>query len=292
MAKLPLLYRFIEAAIGRNLACRFGRWLYFGARREQESGPEQNGEYALQEWLINSLDEKEREQIVMFDVGANLGDWTYSALLQFRNKNLENWQIYAFEPVPTLYEKFVSRFCKELEDGSIHVHKVALNSTDGISPFYIMGDLSGTSSLVKNFENVAAQELNVETTKLDSFIARYEVGTISILKIDTEGNDFQVLKGAIAAIRSKCIYIIQFEYNWRWLFQSNSLREVFQLVEGLDYNIGRLTTDTIEIHNQWHPELDRFIECNYVIVSKKILARLPHRFMQYNRYNVAAACEP
>jgi FkbM family methyltransferase len=292
MRKLQILYRFVENVIGRNLVCRLGRWLYLGARREQEIGPNSNGEYALQEWLLSALDEIERKQVVLFDVGANRGDWTYSAMIKCRNKNLENWKIHAFEPAPILFEKLASRFSKQMEDSSIFVHKVALSSTDGYSSFYVTGDLTGTSSLVKNMEMVDAQEIHVETAKLDSFIAQYPVGIISLLKIDTEGNDFQVLKGAIATIKSGAIHIIQFEYNWRWLFQNNSLREVFQLVEGLDYQIGRLTTDAIEIHTQWHQELDRFIECNYVIVSKSILPRLPHRFMQFNRYNVATVRQP
>ena len=287
MGKLPVFYRLVETAMGRNRVNRIGRWLYLGARREHEFRPERNGEYALQEWLVNSLEQIERQHVVLFDVGANRGDWTCSAMMTLRNKQFENWRIHAFEPAPAIFSRLAARFSIEIEKALICVHNAALSSTDEDSTFYVTGDSTGTSSLVKNMEMTHAPTITVKTTRLDNFMVQHSIENIAMLKIDTEGNDYQVLKGARAALESQKIKIIQFEYNWRWLFQNNNLKDVFQLFEGLPYEIGRLTSDMIEIYTQWHPELDRFFECNYVIVSKGLLPRLPHKFMEFNRQNVA-----
>lgn len=86
-------------------------------------------------------------------------------------------------------------------------------------------------------------------------------------KVDTEGNDFNVVLGAQAAFKSKSIAIMQIEYNWRWLEFGHFLRKVFEFVTPYGYRIGKLTGKGVEFYKDWHPELDRMIETNFVIVD-------------------------
>jgi hypothetical protein len=46
--------------------------------------------------------------------------------------------------------------------------------------------------------------------------------------------------------------------------------------------------DGIEVYDTWHPELERFIETNYVIAHHDALAALPHWRATFDAANTAA----
>ncbi len=71
------------------------------------------------------------------------------------------------------------------------------------------------------------------------------------------------------------IEVVQFEYNWRWLLNKASLLDVFALVKDMPYRVGKLLDGSIEFYDEWHFELDRFFENNYVLVRKG--SRLDHQ---------------
>ena len=63
------------------------------------------------------------------------------------------------------------------------------------------------------FENSdhAFRVVMADVTTLDEFINENRIGTIDILKIDVEGFEFEVIKGAYSALEKHIIKIIQFE---------------------------------------------------------------------------------
>jgi len=81
------------------------------------------------------------------------------------------------------------------------------------------------------------------------------------------------------------IMIVQFEYNWRWISFGYWLRSVFQFIEKRNYVFGLLTQDAIEIYTDWHFELDRYTEANYVLVHRKYLPLLPHHYVNFDASN-------
>ncbi len=112
-----------------------------------------------------------------------------------------------------------------------------------------------------------------------------DIYMLELLKIDTEGNDFNVISGSRSAIAEGRIKVIQFEYNWQWIPFGHSIWEVFALAREVGYRVGKLTPDGIEVYNVWHPELDRFIETNFVMIHPDVLAKLPHRAMTFDIAN-------
>ena len=89
-----------------------------------------------------------------------------------------------------------------------------------------------------------------------------------MIKIDVEGFDMQALKGLERCLANGLIELIQFEYNWRWLLNNNSLRNVFELIDGKPYHFAKLIDGGLQIFDTWHFELDKFFESNYVIIRK------------------------
>ena len=56
----------------------------------------------------------------------------------------------------------------------------------------------------------------------------------------------------------------QFEYNHRWILGRFFLRDAFELVQAFGYRVGKLTPRGVEFYPGWDPELETFVEGNYV----------------------------
>jgi hypothetical protein len=134
--------------------------------------------------------------------------------------------------------------------------------------------------------------IEVEIVTLDRICAERGYAYVDFVKVDTEGNDFNVIVGARGLLDKQAIGILQFEYNWRWIAFGHSLFEVFKFLEGREYVLGRLTQTGIEVYDVWHPELDRYIETNYVLVHRDRLDALPYVAMSFDNSNVPQITDP
>lgn len=240
----------------RNILWRIGRKFYTFARGDGQNDPSINGEY----WLLEHVLKTSSGPQVLLDVGANKGNWTAQALDFSRASN--GVHIHAFEPSQATRSMLTARFT---ENAAVTVQPYALSSMVGEATFYSEEEGGGTNSLSPT------SGLKAEIVKLitvDQFLQQTGIEAVSMMKIDTEGFDFLVLKGAEKTLSEGLIEIAQFEYNWRWLLNHVSLRDVFDLISDKPYRFGKLVGNSIEFYDQWHFELDRFFENNYVLIRK------------------------
>jgi hypothetical protein len=101
------------------------------------------------------------------------------------------------------------------------------------------------------------------------------VPCFALVKIDTEGHDLTILRGAGALLAGHRIAVAQFEYNHRWVFARAFLRDAFELLAGHGYQIGKLTPKGVEFYPGWDPDLETFVEGNYVACTPAVADRLP-----------------
>ena len=92
-----------------------------------------------------------------------------------------------------------------------------------------------------------AQE-NVVTTTLDSYAEQSCVARFTLVKIDAEGHDLAVLRGAHTLLSEHRIAVAQFEYNHRWIFGRFYLRDAFEFLLPLGYRVGKLTPRGVEFY--------------------------------------------
>ena len=78
----------------------------------------------------------------------------------------------------------------------------------------------------------------VETTTIDTYMAQAEIDAIDLLKIDTEGFDINVLRGAKDALRRGAIKAIQFEFIPADIAMRVTMRDFFEVLQG--YRLFRL----------------------------------------------------
>ena len=79
-------------------------------------------------------------------------------------------------------------------------------------------DLSQINSLLPNSQFAVrfakeARQIQVRSTTLDRFCSERRVEQIDVLKIDTQGFEFEVLKGASSMLARQAIKFIYFEFN-------------------------------------------------------------------------------
>lgn len=138
-----------------------------------------------------------KKSLNVIDIGANVGFLSLNILNQFPNST-----IIAFEPGS--YQRKL--FCKTIEHNKLNevisLQPYALADFNGVAEFKIHNckHNSGDGFLdTKRAGSVKTQV--VEVTTLDSFLEKAEISHIDIIKIDTEGAELLVLKGALNTLK-------------------------------------------------------------------------------------------
>jgi FkbM family methyltransferase len=143
------------------------------------------------------------------DVGANEGQTSTSALSSFPDA-----RIFAFEPHPVTFSRLVQRLGGEPR---VAAYNLALSNANGFAPFFEYSS-STLNSLIPDAQypvrkGVAAREITVQCRTLDEFCSQHRIQTIDVLKIDTEGCELVVLKGAQQLLSAKRVRFVYAEFN-------------------------------------------------------------------------------
>jgi FkbM family methyltransferase len=261
--------------IGRHNLVRYGNFISRAGRLDFPNGLTNNGETLVQRVVLGA---KEVTPKVIVDCGANIGEWTYQLCREseLKDNNFE-MDIYSFEPSAYTYRKLVSTIKNIGDKENIRFSPVnkALSSRIGEANLAIANPGAGTNSLVYT-ENIQNQKMeSVHLTTLDYFVEQNNISHISLLKIDAEGHDPDVIKGAERLIANQNIGVIQFEYNWRWIFGNNFLRNVFMNLSENGYHLGKVTPKGIQFFPRYSIELETFVESNYIACTDEWVDKFP-----------------
>jgi FkbM family methyltransferase len=205
-----------------------------------------------------------REDIVVFDVGAN--DGRYAAAV--RSTFGPDAQIHCFEPDPVSFDALSRRFG---QDARTSCHRLALSAEQGSARLYTNRDGSPLGSLhPEAFELIAdtattTHEVDVET--LDRVSQEQHIDQIGLLKVDVEGHELAVLEGARKLFERDAIAVVQFEFGARNLASRSYLRDFVTLL-GPDYQLFRVTPRGLTpLH--YEPSDEMFLEeTNYAALKR------------------------
>jgi FkbM family methyltransferase len=250
------------------------------------NNPRTNGEYRILERLLDSRRKTSRfHRTVLIDVGANVGEWTRHALDTVKRLGLSEIEIHAFEPVPSTFEELNSSIMSHSHKGIVRISQLALSAAAGDSEIHVFGDLEGTNSIYPEPSKKNDLKTPIKLSTIDLYCSNNNLPEVFFIKCDTEGNDMDVLLGAKNWLLDGKIGFFQFEYNHRWVYSRHFLKDVFDLVVGLPYRVGKILPDRVEFIDKWHPELDRFFEGNYLLAHEGVIPLLPATYGTFDIYN-------
>lgn len=141
---------------------------------------------------------------VCVDVGCNKG-----LILEQMIKLAPKGRFLAFEPIPDLHHRLKELFSLP----GVSVYPFALSDTAGISSFnYVISNPSYSGLKKRQYDRPSEKdtEIQVETRTLDSILASESINHVDFIKIDVEGAEYLVLKGAVNCLkRDKPVVIFE-----------------------------------------------------------------------------------
>jgi FkbM family methyltransferase len=145
----------------------------------------------------------------VFDVGANVGQTSLMVLEHFPNA-----EVYAFEPHPDTFEKLAAG----LKGRRAQAFNIALSDKSGKAELFVYDDEDSINSLTPTATYAVrfgktAKSISIQVSTVDEFCSSHGIGTIDVLKVDTEGCDLEVLKGAVEKFKSRKIKFVYTEFN-------------------------------------------------------------------------------
>ena len=145
------------------------------------------------------------------DIGANIGQMT--SVLAARAQR--NGKVYAFEPHPEIFEELsenVKLWRGNPNAAGVVPLPVALSDSTGRGQLQVSAEFEhnrGTSSLVPDSENSTTKTYSVPLVRLDSICCGGE--RLGVVKLDVEGHELGVLRGASGLLETGSIRDLIFE---------------------------------------------------------------------------------
>jgi len=227
-----------------------------------------SGETGAVDYAAKAFNAIRKKQVVLFDVGANNGEFALMAEKVFDSYGLSA-HVFAFEPSLSTY-KVLSTNLKNRN--SVQLINKALGSEKGQLNLYSVEGESGLTSVYnRNLEFVnkapfLSQQVDVDT--LDNFCSTQGITHIDYLKLDVEGHEFEVLKGASEMFNKKSITCLQFEFGGANIDSRTYFKDFFYLLNS-NYRIYKIVRGGLHPVNEYKEFYEIFITTNYLAVLRE-----------------------
>lgn len=147
---------------------------------------------------------------VFFDIGANIGFYSLSAANQGAT-------VYAFEPNPEAFAdlKHNMGFNPELK---IQAFNLACSDREGEIDFTLATDsayssMHDTAYDWQTWKIQKSQQITVPSKQIDTLVDELNIEVIDYCKIDVEGGELNVLRGALKTLSQQRVKVFQIEID-------------------------------------------------------------------------------
>jgi FkbM family methyltransferase len=230
-ARVPWAFRHMFTMIERRLYQRRGVFVWLDDHRIRcaidaapvfVNQPDHVEERMLMQRVFDSLSPGD----CFLDVGSHVGLYAIGAALRLGRGG----RVIAFEPTPATIVKLQKNIELNRLNDRIEIHEVALSDVCGSTEFVT----TGTSMLNSIFAGAPAghtrlggpeRRFQVRTAPLDQFL---DPARSHVAKIDTEGHELFVLKGAERLLASKARIFLEL-HPWAWESTDGTWSELTQL---------------------------------------------------------------
>lgn len=203
-----------------------------------------------------------QEPLVIFDVGANKGQFLSLALQEIKTSNME---IHCFEPSKAAFDILSGGFGQRT---NVILNNFALAAAEGSAPLYTDTPASGLASLTKRrLEHHGIYSDTQEIVKIDTidaYCSAKNIKAISLLKIDVEGHELEVLKGASRMFKNFAIQAITFEFGGCNIDTRIFFQDYWYFFRDLNLKLYRVTpSGYLHPINEYHEVLEQMVTTNF-----------------------------
>ncbi|WP_321418531.1 FkbM family methyltransferase [uncultured Methanomethylovorans sp.] len=147
-------------------------------------------EHFSTDYIQSFLDDDE----IVIDVGGNIG---YYALMESRLAN--EGKVYVVEPIPSNFN-ILSKNIELNNRKNIFVFQLAMGDANTKGKMYVY-DKCNLCSFTKDLNEKIIGEIEVPIITLDSFVKSYMDKKPTFIRMDAEGYEYQILKGASTILK-------------------------------------------------------------------------------------------
>ena len=193
---------------------------------------------------FNFINSELKEGMTVLDIGAHIG----LMAVVFGKKVGNTGKVYAFEPTPTTVN-ILRHTIRINKSENISVEPYALADQKGKLTFYISDNLVDNGNSLVNNQRTDRKErgIEVDVNTVDDFVMEKGVGKIDFIKIDVEGAELRLLRGAQHTLRKDKPKVILSIHPASIRNFGDSSSEIWELVNDMGYKV---MFDSLEIKEE------------------------------------------
>jgi FkbM family methyltransferase len=219
-----------------------------------EATPHQktNGEFRLLNIIL-------KRAKIIFDVGANIG------LFAEEVAKTSSVSIHCFEPDKECFHILISKLG---QNKNVVLNNKAVGEKAEEKTFYLQ-DRPVLNSFHTQEKASNRPATPVQVITLDNYCQEKNIHHIDFLKIDTEGHDIFVLKGAQQLLAQKTIDCIQFEIAQESVSARVFLKDFVDLFKKYGYTLYRIRPQSL-LELNYSPGEEMFSYMNFLALSPQV----------------------
>lgn len=211
----------------------------------------------LPNYMINEIDPLTRGlsketycagNLTVFDIGANRGMWT-AALLMHSGPNVS--QVHMFEPM----SGNIRWINQHMSDGiyqpfteNIVLNEVAVGSFEGDVTINFDTETTPYASIAVDTTYMGNANVHLDNQRvvplvtIDAYCERHDIKRIDLLKVDVEGLELDVLRGASRMLSNKAIGSIIYEFGTHQMGRREFFKDFWDFFAGYGYTNYKVMT--------------------------------------------------
>jgi FkbM family methyltransferase len=171
---------------------------------------------------------------VVVDCGANLGSWTTGVRCGLGHDR-GRW---------LLVEPMAEYAAKLRQLRNVSVIEAAVGEAAAVMPLYVPDRPSGWMSLHPRADSFVRNDRfavrDVRVVKLDDLLRDNHLEHVDFLKMDLEGHELFAMRGALDYLEQGRISALSFEFGSANVNSRTFFRDVWELLDPLDYQVHRI----------------------------------------------------
>ncbi len=227
-----------------------------------------NGEAFFLRQLSHYLAAESTEKTILFDIGANVGN--YTQILLDLCQDLNQVEVHLFEPTQSCFQTLLDRYG---QDGRVITNRCGVSNGNETKQLYSDRPGSGLASLYPRILDLQGVTLppseEVQLVRLDDYIRKKGIQHIHFMKVDIEGHELAAFEGLGTYLRNDFIDFIQFEYGGANLDSHTTLRDLYNQLSAHGFVMAKVMRRGLEVRI-YKPFMENYQYANYVAFSQAL----------------------